>query len=158
MTPTNPRPDNRAGVASAAQAHDPTYTDARAGDDATVAGLLRRLADDTTSLVSKEIALARAEVGQSVDSLKAALVGMLVGAVVLICGLGVLLGSAVYALVEIGDMRRWTAALLVGAVATVIGVILLNGAKSRLSASTIVPERTVQSLQKDQEMVRSKVS
>ncbi|NLD67491.1 MAG: phage holin family protein [Limnobacter sp.] len=159
MTPSNPRTEARAAASgAAAQVHDPAYAGTRTGDDATVAGLLRRLADDTTSLVTKEIALARAEVGRSVDSLKAAMAGMLVGAVVLICGLGVLLGAAVYALVEIADMQRWTAALLVGAVATVIGVILLSSAKSKLSAATMVPERTVQSLQKDQQMVRSKVS
>ena len=95
MTPSNPRTEARAAASgAAAQVHDPAYAGTRTGDDATVAGLLRRLADDTTSLVTKEIALARAEVGRSVDSLKAAMAGMLVGAVVLICGLGVLLRRA----------------------------------------------------------------
>lgn len=152
MNPTTPRSDPRRGESNVAAGGAPPTA------DLSLATLLRSLADDTTTLVTKELALARTEVGRSIDSVKAAVAGLVTGAVVLVAGLGLLLVAVVYALVEVADMQRWTAALLVGGVVTVIGAVLVSGARSKLSASNIVPERTVQSLQKDQELVRSKVS
>ena len=108
MTATS-RPEGRGLNPNAAPGSAGARAAEAAAADTSITGLLRRLADDTTTLVSKEIALARAEVGRSVDSLKAAIASMVIGAVVLICGLGVLLSAAVYALVELADMQRWTA-------------------------------------------------
>ncbi len=126
--------------------------------DVSIAGLLRSLADDTTSLVSKELSLARAEVGRSLDETKAAVASLAIGAGVAFSGFLVLLASLVYALVELGGFARWSAALIVGAVVTVVGLVLLASARSKLAASNLVPDRTLHSLQKDQDMVRSKVS
>jgi len=75
---------------------------------------------------------------------------------VLFAGLIILLMSAVYALAML--MAPWLAALIVGVVVMVIGVIMLQSGKKAFDATNFTPERTVNSLQKDKDAIQRKVS
>ena len=51
-------------------------------------------------------------------------------------------------------MELWLAALIVGVVVVVIGMIMVSAGKKKFEASSFNPDRTIHSLQKDKEAVR----
>lgn len=119
-------------------------------------GLLRQLAHEVPALLSKELALAKAEIRESIENTKAGVAAVGGGAVVLLAGLIIVLLAAVYALANV--MQPWLAALIVGVIAMVIGFIMIQSGKKQFDASHLTPERTVSSLQKDKDAIQRKVS
>ena len=109
-----------------------------------VPDLLRDLVFQTSDLVRQEIALARAEMSSKVSNLSTGLVTLGIGAVLTLAGLIVLLDAAVYALV--GTMPPWAAALLVGGVVVIIGLLFLLSGQSELSARNLMPKRTARTM------------
>jgi predicted phage tail protein len=124
--------------------------------DVSVPGLIKSLADDVTHLFAQEVALAKTEVSSAVKDIKAGVLSLAIGLGVLFAGFIVLLGAAVAGLALV--METWLAALIVGGVVAIIGVVLLMKAKSALNPDSMVPNRTIESLKKDEAMVRRTVS
>jgi hypothetical protein len=124
--------------------------------DVSVPGLIKSLADDVTHLFAQEVALAKTEVSSAVKDIKAGVLSLAIGLGVLFAGFIVLLGAAVAGLALV--METWLAALIVGGVVAIIGVVLLMKAKNSLNPDSMVPNRTIESLKKDEEMVRRTVS
>lgn len=122
----------------------------RGGDSIT--NLVRNLATDLSTLLGKEIELAKSEARESISEVKTALGALVTGAAMVTAGLVVLLLSAVYGLSNVVD--AWLAALIVGASALLIGYLMVHSAKKKVSASSLAPERTIESTQKDKETVR----
>ena len=81
-------------------------------DDASVVGLLRQLSREVPALFTKELALAKAELQNSLSTLKAGIGAVAGGAIVFLAGFIILLMSAVYGLGMF--MAPWLAALIVG--------------------------------------------
>ncbi len=111
--------------------------------------LLRRVTDDSGELVRQEVALAKAELRQSLatfaqDATKVgiglglALVGALALATFLITGLGSLLGG-----------RYWLSALIIGVIFLAIGVVLARNALADIKRRGVMPEQTAESLRDD---------
>lgn len=121
-----------------------------------VPGLIKSLADDVTRLFAQEIALAKVEVSSAVSDIKAGVLSLAIGLGVLFAGFIVLLGAAVAALALVMD--TWLAALIVGGVVALIGLMLLLKAKKSLNPESMVPNRTIDSLKKDEAMVRRTMS
>jgi hypothetical protein len=126
------------------------------GRDSSVTGLIKSLADDVTRLFSQEVALAKAEVATALNHIKAGVLSLAIGLGVLFAGFIVLLFAAVAALSLV--VSQWLAALIVGGAVAVIGLILLMVAKKNLNPESMVPNRTIDSLKKDEAMVRRTVS
>ena len=124
--------------------------------DASVPGLIKSLADDVTHLFAQEIALAKTEVSSAVKDIKAGVLSLAVGLGVLFAGFIVLLGAAVAGLSLV--METWLAGLIVGGVVALIGLVLLLKAKKSLNPDAMVPNRTINSLKRDEVMVRRTVS
>jgi len=124
--------------------------------DVSVPGLIKSLADDVTHLFAQEVALAKTEVSSAVKDIKAGVLSLAIGLGVLFAGFIVLLGAAVAGLALV--METWLAALIVGGVVAIIGVVLLMKAKASLNPDSMVPNRTIESLKKDEAMVRRTVS
>jgi len=122
------------------------------GNGRSAANLLRQLLGDVTVLFRKELALAASEVSQSVDEAKRGATSMVTGGAVLYAGILFLLGAVTFWLAT--KMPAWMAALIVGAVVTIIGLVMVVGGKKQMSARTLTPERTVQSLRKDTEAIK----
>ncbi len=118
--------------------------------------LVRHLIDDLALLFRKELALAGSEVSQTLSDSKKGLSGLLSAVVVLNSGYLFLLAAATLGLGQV--MELWMAALLVGSVVTVIGLIMATAGKKKLQSSGLKPERTINSVQKDMESVKGKVS
>ncbi|SFW49390.1 MULTISPECIES: phage holin family protein [Pseudomonas] len=124
--------------------------------DASVMGLLKQLTHEVPSLFTKELALAKAEFQASLNTLKAGIVGVAGGAIVLLAGFIILLMAVVYGLSTV--MAPWLAALIVGAVVMIIGFVMLQSGKKQFEPSHFKPDRTLDALNKDQQALRRKVS
>ena len=125
-------------------------------NDTSVGGLLRQLTHEVPSLITKELALAKAEMSESIRATKAGAASVATGGAVLLGGFIVLLMSAVYGLSEV--MEPWLAALIVGGVVVVIGLIMVSSGKKKFEASSFKPERTIHSVNKDKEAVKGHTS
>jgi xanthine/uracil permease len=126
------------------------------GETASVASLIGRLVGELSTLFRKEIALAKAEISESVSHAKAGAVAIAAGGAVIFAALIVLLAAAVLALAHV--MADWLAALIVGIVAAAIGFILIQSGKKQLEPSALKLERTQEALRKDKDMVQRRTS
>ncbi|MGH8185094.1 MAG: phage holin family protein, partial [Steroidobacteraceae bacterium] len=97
------------------------------------AGLLSRLLADVTALFRNEVALAKAELAELTESAKAGIAAIAMAGVVLLMGLLALLAAAILGLAEV--MAPWLAALIVGVVLAVAGLLLLRSASQKLQPS-----------------------
>jgi len=126
-----------------------------ASNDQSIADLMRRLSEQTTELVRKEIELAKAEL--QVKGKKAGMgAGMFGGAGVFgLYALGALTACAILALATAVD--AWLAALIVAVVwAAVAGVLALTGKNKVQEATPPVPERALDSTKADIEMTKQR--
>ncbi|WP_062389667.1 phage holin family protein [Pseudomonas abietaniphila] len=124
--------------------------------DPSLLGLVRRLAHEVPALISEEVALAKSEIRSSIETAKAATAAVAGGVVFMLAGLVILLMAAVYGLALFVSL--WLAALVVGAVAMIVGFVMVQSGKKQLEPSQLAPERTMQSLSKDKEAIQRKVS
>jgi uncharacterized membrane protein YqjE len=110
--------------------------------------LLKQLSQETTTLVTQELDLAKAELAQKGQQAGKG-VGMFGGAGVI----GLLaLGSFTAFLIMLldGAMPNWAAALVVAAVyAAIAGVLALQGRNKVKEATPPVPEQAVESVKED---------
>ncbi len=128
-------------------------------DDRSIGTLVSELSQETTTLLQQEIALAKTEMSEKVSQVSTALVRLALGGLVLFAGLLLLLDAVVYGLSEImpPDLTPWLPALLVGLVVAIIGAVLLQKGRSNLQTSSLMPQRTATSLQRDTTMVKEQV-
>jgi hypothetical protein len=115
--------------------------------------LLRRLVDDVSTLVRKELALATSEISHSVDDAKQGLISMVTGGAVLYLGIVYLLAAATLGLALF--MPGWAAALIVGGLITLVGAVMVVGGKKKMEPSM---KRTSDSLRKDRDMIERQTS
>lgn len=121
-----------------------------------VGSLLRQLSRDVPDLVVKELALARAELTDSMRATKAAIASMVGGGAVLLSGLVILLMSAVYGLSNV--VEPWLAALLVGAAVVVIGMVMVSAGKKKLEPHAFKPDRTLHQMHKDKDAITGRTA
>ncbi len=118
--------------------------------------LLGTFAHETTTLLSQEIELARAEIGQEVS--KAGKGAGMFGAAAAIglAALGALTACAILALALVLD--AWLAALIVGAALLVVAGLLALAGRSRMKAvAPPVPDRALRSVRQDIDAVQQGV-
>jgi len=124
--------------------------------DRPLTGLLTELAQETTTLVRKEVELAKAEMSEKVNQATAGAVSLAAGGMVAFAGVIFLLLAATFGLAKF--MEPWLAALIVGGVVTILGVILVSMGKSKLSARNLQPNRTISTLQDDKRWAKAQMS
>ncbi|HEY8613012.1 MAG TPA: phage holin family protein [Roseomonas sp.] len=125
--------------------------------DRSIPDLLGDLVDQTSTLVRKEVQLARAEIGEKVSVVGTASTSLAIGGVLLLGALIVLLQAAIAFLVEFVGLSATVSALIVAVVVAVIGYIVLRSGLSRLKASNLTPDRTVTQLSRDAEVAKEQV-
>lgn len=124
-------------------------------NDRSTQELVKQLADQTTALVRQEVELAKAELAQK--GKRAGIgAGMFGGAGVLgLYAVGALTAAAILALATALD--GWLAALIVGVVyAAVAGVLALQGRRKVREATPVAPERTLDTVKEDVEVVKQR--
>jgi len=105
-----------------------------------LSGLLRDLQEMTRG----EVALARAEIKEDISTAAKGATSLAIAAVLALTGFVFLMLGVTYVL-NIW-MRMWLAAGIVGLVLLIIGGILLKSGKSKLSATSLKPTQTIDSL------------
>ena len=136
------------------------YTRATTGtassEPRSLAELLREIANDLSRLFRSEIALARAEATDSVKKMAGSIVMMAIGGVLALAALIYVLQAVVYLLAEVMD--PWLAALLVGVVVGIAGFAMIKVGQNCMAEASLTPERTVENVRKDINLVKEQVS
>lgn len=122
-------------------------------------GLFADLWRETQTLVHQETQLARAEISEKVSQVATGAGELAAGGAVLFAGFIVLLFAAVGALQLMIDSEHavWLAPLIVGAVVMIVGYIILSRGRKQMKSESLVPERTLQSLQRDARLAKEHV-
>jgi uncharacterized membrane protein YqjE len=129
-----------------------------AGDqhDRSVGELVHLLTAQVSTLVRKEVELAKAELSQ-----KGKVIGIgggMIGAagLVAVLGLGALTAAAILALSQLID-EGWAAALIVGAAyLAAAGALALVGRRRIQQAAPLVPEQASESVKEDVEWIKTR--
>jgi hypothetical protein len=130
---------------------------ANGADKASIGDVVANLTRDISSLVRKEIDLARAEMGAKVGNAQKGLMSVIGGSLIALAALVILLQALVLGLENAG-LDTWLAALIVGVVVTLAGLIVaMRGASTLQKNIDPTPYRTSQSVRDDAGMVKEKV-
>lgn len=129
-----------------------------------IGGLLKELRDESTTLMRQELALARTEMSEKASKAarNAAYTG--VGAALLYLGVFFLLAAVSMALALLFNRWGmdphgwWIGPLIVGATLGLIGAAVTQKGIATLKRESLVPEKTVQSLQEDKQWLQEKVT
>jgi len=127
----------------------------RQDSEPTLGDLFTSLTSDLTTLVRKEIDLARTETMEKVTGVTRNVVMMVAGGLVAYAGLIALIMAAIFLLNQ--ALSLWVSALIVGIVVIIIGAILLSIGKSSLNNMTVVPEKTVETMKDNTEWAKEQV-
>lgn len=114
----------------------------------TIRNLLNELTYETTKLIKEEAALSRAEAWEKLDRMSYHLKLLIIGGAIAISGLVHLLDAVIFGvsrLVPI-EYRFWLPALIVGLIATIIGVVCINKGGRGLRFKNLALEKTRRSL------------
>jgi hypothetical protein len=117
-----------------------------------VSDALAQVAD----LVRAEVRLAKTEMAEKVNSAVAAGASVAIGGVLLLAALFLFLQGVVAVLVTLG-VHPTLSIFIVAVVTAIIGYVVLRKGLNALSASQIVPDRTVRSLEKDAAVAKEQV-
>jgi len=127
----------------------------RPTSEPTLGDLFTSLTSDLTTLVRKEIELARTETMEKVTGVTRNIVMMVAGGLVAYAGLIALIMAAIFLLNK--SLSLWVSALIVVIVVIIIGAILLSIGRSSLNNMTVVPEKTVESMKENTEWAKEQV-
>ncbi len=115
--------------------------------------LVSNIIAHVTTLVRKEMELARAELGENLNGAATAVGVIVAGVVFTLVGLNVIAAALVAALTAVGIHPFWSA-VIVGGVALIAALIMIKGGMSKLKASSLAPTRTTENVRRDVSAIR----
>lgn len=127
-----------------------------------LSSLVSDLAREISDLVRQEMALARAEMSEKINQATSGISSVAAGGMILLISLFFLAEALVFGVAAIlqiwldASVAAWLAPLLVGIVAAVVGWALLSKGRSNLQPRNLAPQRTMESLRRDEELVRDR--
>jgi hypothetical protein len=123
--------------------------------DQSIGELVKDLAEETSTLVRREIDLAKAEMTERAKLAGKGAATLAAGAIVALLALGALAACLIAALDLV--MPTWLAALIVAVVyAAIAGVLALTGRKQVQEATPPVPEETIESVKEDVQWAKTR--
>lgn len=114
--------------------------------------LLGQLANNSASLVRDEIALAKQEMSEKVNSFRSGVVTTVIGGVVALLGVLALIAAAIIGLAHYMDAGL--SALIVGGVLAIIGGAVALTGIGHLKQTSLKPKQTIKSLEEDKEWLK----
>jgi low temperature requirement protein LtrA len=111
---------------------------------------------DGADLLRQELGLFRAEMADNLGAIGTAVAMFAVAAIFAIASLIWVTQALVYGLAIF--VAQWIAALIVGVLLLVVAGIMVMLGKSRLSAASLVPSRTINTLKQDGDVLTERVS
>jgi hypothetical protein len=125
-------------------------------DDRSLGELFSELAQETSTLVRQEVALAKTEMTQKASRAGRHVGVLAAGGAVTYAGLLAILAGIIALLDAI--MPLWVAALLVGIVVAVVGYLLVRRALDALKREDFAPKETIETLKEDQRWAKDQTS
>jgi hypothetical protein len=122
-------------------------------DDRSLKDLLSDLSGSISTLFRKEIQLVRAETSEKITQSMVAVGAIAGGAILALAALIVLLQALVIALAELG-VPPALSALIVGLAVAAIAYFMIHKGTNDLKASSLAPDRTMDSLRRDAQLVK----
>lgn len=138
-----PRPDLRDGSAPP-------------GAEPSLGELVKQLAQDSSTLVRQEMALAKAEMRENLRSFTRDVAMVAIGGVIALIGALVLIAFMVTALGDALD-NYWLGALIVGLVFVAVGGFLARKNLNNLKHDDLKPDQTIQTLKEDKQWLQSEI-
>ena len=125
-------------------------------DSRGIGDLLGDLGRQVSTLVRKEIDLARLEVTSNAARLSrgAGMAGA--GGALIYAGFLVLLGALVLGLIEAG-VDAWLAALIVGAGALIVGAVVTSMGVKQIQSTDMAPTQTAETVRENVEFVKEQI-
>lgn len=119
--------------------------------------LVMGLTDDLTTLVRKEVELAKTELQENIK--EGATAGGMIAAGGLVAYAGLILVLIALAIV-LGQWldSLWLGALIVGVVTLLLGWAILSAGRGQLKDVSLVPRKAISSVNKDAQVVKEKLS
>ena len=99
--------------------------------------------------------MARTETMEKISHASKAVISMAAGGFIAYAGLLFLLAAAV--LVIATWVPYWLSAVIVGGVAVIVGLIMVQGGRSALQNTNITPEKTVDTMKENAQWVKEKI-
>ena len=126
------------------------------GRERPIGDLLSDLASQVSTLVRREIELARTEIASSLMQVGrgAGLTGL--GGVLIHAGLLALLAAGMLGLVQAG-IDPWLAALIVGLLVIGVGIVITSIGLKQVQTTDMAPRQTVASIRRDVEYVKEQI-
>jgi len=124
-------------------------------DERPLTALFTDLASETSSLVRKEVELAKAELSEKASEAGRGAASLAAGGAVAFAGVLFLLAALALLLDLV--MPTWLAMLIVGAVVAIAGYVLMKAGTRKLSARNLTPRRTLESLKDDGRWAKAQV-
>jgi hypothetical protein len=125
-------------------------------EDKSIATLISDLTRDITTLFRQEIRLVKTEVSEKVGQAESGMTMLVVGGAIAYAGLLFLLAAAVLGLSLY--LQPWLSTLIVAGVVLIVGLIMVTKGRQNLKAHNLVPEKTVESLQRDKLLAQKHVT
>ena len=118
--------------------------------------LFSDLTRETSTLLRREVQLAKAELTQSATEAMRGIGVLAAGGAVAYAGLLFVLLAVVFGLITAG-LEPWLAALIVGLVVVAIGAVLVLRARASLKPANLAPQKTVETLKDDTAWVKEQM-
>ncbi len=117
--------------------------------------VLQDIVGNIQEIIRSEFNLAKIEIKQEAAQAKGPAIMWLIGGALGLYALGFLLLTAIFGMATV--MPIWLAALIVGAILTVISIALLSAAGKRLKQVHKIPERTIESLKENVQWAKEQI-
>ena len=124
-------------------------------DDRSLGELFSELAQDTSTLVRKEVQLAKTEMSQKASRVGKDVGFLAVGGAVAYAGLLAVLAGVIVLLGQVIPM--WLSALLVGLVGAGGGYFLVRRGLDALKREDLAPRQTIETLKEDQQWAKDQM-
>jgi len=121
-------------------------------DERSLGELFAELAQDTSTLVRKEVQLAKTEMSQKASRVGKDVGFLAAGGAVAYAGLLALLAGVIVLLGQVIPM--WLAALLVGLVVAGVGYFLVRRGLDALKREDLAPRQTIETLKEDRQWAK----
>lgn len=106
--------------------------------------MVNHLYADMTGLYESQSLLIRKEISEKLESAKTAAASFAIGGALLFMGLLSATATAIICLDLI--MPLWASALIVTAIFSIIGIVMVMGAKRKLAADQMIPRQSIETL------------
>jgi hypothetical protein len=124
-------------------------------DDRSLGELFSELAQDTSTLVRKEVQLAKTEMSQKASRVGKDVGFLAVGGAVAYAGLLAVLAGVIVLLGQVIPM--WLSALLLGLVVAGVGYFLVRRGLDALKREDLAPRQTIETLKEDQQWAKDQM-